>query len=130
MAVSRNARVFSTKMKELHHRLQECAERRGVDQSEVAKACGFQSGTISRYFSGKSLPKANELLRLARYFGVSMEWLLVGDEARDPEPLKVEEEAVSYSAPKRLTEAGMKKILEALEDFQQSLDKFNTPPNV
>lgn len=111
-------------MKELCDRLQECASAKGVAQSDIARACGFQSGTLSRYFSGDSVPKAFELLKLARYFGVSMEWLLVGDEARNPDSTRLAEESISYAAPQRLTEAGMKKILAAMEDFKESLDKL------
>lgn len=53
-----------------------------------------------------------------------MEWLLIGDEAREEKPMKVEEEAIPYSAPTKLTRQGMQKIMEALEDFQESLDQM------
>jgi transcriptional regulator with XRE-family HTH domain len=108
-------------MKNFHERLHYCATAKGVNQTQVGKECGFQSGTVSRYFSGESVPKAMDLLKLATYFGVSMEWLLVGDEAREVRDLVVNEEAIPYEVAGKLTERGMKDIMAALEDFQETL---------
>jgi transcriptional regulator with XRE-family HTH domain len=96
---------------------------KGVNQSEIVKACGFQTGTVSRYFSGDSVPKAMELYKLAKYFGVSMEWLLVGDEEREPESLKTNKAVIPYEVKGKLSQKSLEMIFSALEDFQSTLDR-------
>ena len=115
-------------MKKFHERLQECLTAKKVKQADVVKACGMQTGTVSRYFSGESLPKAMELLRLAGYFGVSMEWLLIGEEARDQRTLTVKEDRIPYEVTGNLTQKSMEQILASLEDFQQTIKKLKEQP--
>jgi transcriptional regulator with XRE-family HTH domain len=62
-------------------RLRKCARRMHIKQTHVAKSLGIPNGTISRYFTGSSMPKAIELYRIARLLNVSMEWLLTGEES-------------------------------------------------
>lgn len=97
---------------------------KGVNQSEVAKTLGFQSGTVSRYFQGESVPKAFELLKLARYFGVSMEWLLVGDESRDAAALRVMEQSIPYKVRESMDEKAMRDILNALESANEAAEEL------
>lgn len=82
-------------------RLRECADAKNLNQAQVTRDLGFGSGTLSRYFSGASVPKSAELLTLAQYFGVSMEWLLTGQE-RDAEEMRVREREVPYEARDRV----------------------------
>jgi transcriptional regulator with XRE-family HTH domain len=55
-------------------------ELRGFDtnQKELAHALGVSQGQLSRYEKGKSEIGADVLLRMAKHFGKSMEWLLTG----------------------------------------------------
>ena len=57
-------------------------ELRGFDlnQKEVAKALHVSQGQLSRYEKGLSEVGAEVLLRMAKHFGKSMEWLLTGKE--------------------------------------------------
>ena len=69
--------IFSTRLK----------EARGAEpQSAVCKAIGVKQGTYSTWELGKYEPPLAKLVDIAKYFGVSSEWLLgietVGDRIR------------------------------------------------
>jgi transcriptional regulator with XRE-family HTH domain len=63
-------RIFSEQLADL-------MRRRGVNQVTLAQAVGTSQSTISRALQGKP-PKAEEVGRLADYFGVSTDVLLKG----------------------------------------------------
>ncbi len=50
-----------------------------VRQADFAKELGISQAQLSRYEKGKSEMGAEVLLRLARKFGKSMEWVLTGE---------------------------------------------------
>lgn len=53
--------------------------QRGVSQRALADECNLSPGAVTQYAQGRT-PKAEELLRIARFFGVTMEWLLTGED--------------------------------------------------
>jgi transcriptional regulator with XRE-family HTH domain len=55
------------------HFQQLCKETR-LNQMQLAAKIGLTQASISRYLSG-SPPNVNALVRIARSFGVSMDWL-------------------------------------------------------
>ena len=55
-------------------------EARGIRPSKVADELGFSSGTISAWKAGKYTPKQDKLLKIAEYFGVSLDYLTTGTE--------------------------------------------------
>ena len=68
-------------------RLQTLLSERGVSQRQVALATGLSQQTVNNYLRAVSkLPGAHELLALSRYFGVSMEYFVVGDEGTHSGP--------------------------------------------
>jgi transcriptional regulator with XRE-family HTH domain len=50
-------------------------------QKEVADACGISASTLSNYLNEEKgrLPNSDELHKLARHFGVSMDYLFTGE---------------------------------------------------
>jgi transcriptional regulator with XRE-family HTH domain len=56
-------------------------ELRGFDvkQADFAKELGVSQAQLSRYEKGKSEMGAEVVLRIARKFGKSMEWVLTGE---------------------------------------------------
>lgn len=50
-----------------------------LPQNALAEILGLSVGAIINYKKGR-IPKAEELHRIASYFGVSMEWLLTGQD--------------------------------------------------
>ena len=53
---------------------------KGCSAYQVSKATGIAQSTLSDWKSGKSIPKADKLQKIADYFGVSFEYLMTGKE--------------------------------------------------
>ncbi|MCC5805376.1 MAG: helix-turn-helix transcriptional regulator [Opitutales bacterium] len=49
---------------------EERCEERGLSQSDVAAALGLTRAAVSKWFTGKSLPRPAELLKLGRLLGL------------------------------------------------------------
>ena len=69
-------------------------EQAGLTQKELAAATGLAQSTVSHYMRGaRSAPRVEEVLALATYFKVSIEWLLGADApppAERPDPARDE----------------------------------------
>ncbi len=57
-------------------RIRDLREDRDLKQTDVAKGTGIDQRTISNYENGKTIPDAYALVRLADFFGVSIDYLL------------------------------------------------------
>ena len=116
-------------------RLAGLMQSRGITQIALAAGIGAGQPTVSRYLAGQ-LPKANELLQLARFFDVPME-VLVGADAVRENSNKAERQAERESArlqaslPKfispdlgtmRETAAKLHKLAATLESMAKGLD--------
>lgn len=51
----------------------ELRDSKGVKDADVAKATGIFPSTFSDWKSGRSTPKLEKLLKLAEFFGVTVE---------------------------------------------------------
>ena len=59
-------------------------EKKGTTQYRVGKDLGISDGLISDWKAGRSSPTAERLVKLAKYFGVTTDYLLgVSDECTD-----------------------------------------------
>lgn len=66
----------------LGRKLRRLRERAGLSQTELTRLIGLQSsskGYISEIESGKKLPPAETVLKIALYFSVSTDYLLRDD---------------------------------------------------
>jgi transcriptional regulator with XRE-family HTH domain len=61
-------------------------ERRGATQGEVEVAVKLPQGRISKWLGGQGEPSLRQGLRLARWFGVPLEWL--ADDTLDELPVE------------------------------------------
>lgn len=55
---------------------------RGVTAYQVSKATGISTGSLSDWKNGRSSPKIDKLKKIADYFGVSVDYLLGGNEEK------------------------------------------------
>lgn len=69
-------------MYEIFERL--CRER-GVTPYRVSEATGIRTSSLSGWKAGKFTPKQEKLKKIADYFGVSIEYLMTGEEPEDKE---------------------------------------------
>lgn len=53
---------------------------KGCSAYQVSKATGIAQSTLSDWKSGKSVPKADKIQKIADFFGVSAEYLMTGNE--------------------------------------------------
>ena len=52
-------------------------DARGYSREEIAKGCGFQKITVSRYRNASEYaPSLKHVIAIAKFFNVSLEWLL------------------------------------------------------
>lgn len=56
-----------------------CKER-GVTAYRVSEATGIKTSSLSGWKAGKFTPKQEKLKKIADYFGVSIEYLMTGEE--------------------------------------------------
>ena len=60
-------------------RLRELRENKGVTQQEIAKAIGCSTNNYSRYEREEREPDVYYLIKIADYFGVSVDYLICHD---------------------------------------------------
>lgn len=60
---------------EFHERLKELRKAKGVTQKQVALAMGVTERNYQRFEYGESKPNYENLLKLARYFQISLDEL-------------------------------------------------------
>ena len=60
-----------------YEKIKELCEKKGVTITQCERECGFSKGSISKI--EKSKPNGKRLQTLADYFGVSMEFLMTGE---------------------------------------------------
>lgn len=54
--------------------------KKGVSLYQIAKDLGFHPSLFSNWKAGRYTPKADKLKMIADYFGVSVEYLMTGEE--------------------------------------------------
>ncbi len=60
----------------------------GQNQSECADSIGFKRTTWNNYEKGRSQPSLGDLLRIAKYFGVGLTYLVEQDLTQDTQLVK------------------------------------------
>ncbi len=58
----------------MYEKFKALLDKKGVTAYRVAKDTGIQANTFTDWKNGRSKPKFNKLLILARYFGVPVEY--------------------------------------------------------
>lgn len=66
-------------------RIATAREQKGLSQAALADIIGISSGAVGQYETGRNLPKMARFEAIAGACGVTVEWLLTGD---DPEELR------------------------------------------
>lgn len=63
-------------MNNFHNILKELREEKGISQTQFAKEFNVRQTTVSGWETGYREPDYNTLIELAKYFGVSTDYLL------------------------------------------------------
>ena len=65
---------------ELNEKLQELRKQKGLTQEELAQTLYVSRAAISKWESGRGYPSIDSLKQIAKYFGVTVDELLSGEE--------------------------------------------------
>lgn len=68
-------------LREFGFRIKEARQRNGWSQEELANKLGTSKSVISGYETGKNDPAQSMVIRLSEVLGVSINWLMFGEEA-------------------------------------------------
>jgi transcriptional regulator with XRE-family HTH domain len=58
-------------------------EEKGVKHSDVSKATGISTSSLTDWKKGRYQPKTDKLQKIADYFGVSVEYIMTGKKQKD-----------------------------------------------
>lgn len=64
-------------------RLNLLQQQSGMNKKEVAKATGISLNAFTAWNKGNAKPGLKQLVKVAQYFNVSLDWLVFGDNAPD-----------------------------------------------
>lgn len=67
-------------------------QAKGVSAYRVAKETGISTATLTQWKKGTSTPKQDKLQKIADYFGVSIEYLMTGEEKEGENHYYINEE--------------------------------------
>ena len=103
---------------EFNEKLHELRKSKGISLKELGAIVGVAESTMSLYESGKRQPDYETLLKLAEYYGVTVDYLLRGSEEEQlPEELVIlNRKARNWSPEKRKQLLDMARIM-FKEDF-------------
>ena len=62
-------------------------QKKGVSSYKVAKEAGVTQTALSNWKSGRSTPTAKTLQKIADYFGVTIDYLMTGDDSSEQKGL-------------------------------------------
>lgn len=65
----------------------ELAQKHGVTAYQISKATGISQQMFSSWKSGRTTPKQDSLKKIADYFGVTVDYLITGEEKEKTPPV-------------------------------------------
>lgn len=97
---------------------------------ELAEAIGIRQQTVSLYKNGETQPTPETLVKIAEFFGVSVDYLLTSISSQNKsihEELGLSEEAISMLKTAKATEAldGMPTLLDTLNGLLSDRDFYD-----
>lgn len=70
----------------MYEKFKKLLDSRGVTPYRVSKETGLSTATLSDWKTGKSKPKQDKLIKIADYFGVTVDYLMTGQGNSPTEP--------------------------------------------
>lgn len=88
---------------------------------DVSRATGISPSTFSDWKTGKSTPNAEKLVKIARYLGTTVEYLVTGETSEPlPSAILSEEEEGLLAAYRSLNATGKEKATEYIRDLSEN----------
>ena len=80
-------------------------EQKGIKKADLSRELGMPDQTVRNWFSRDSLPVVDVAMKVAKFFGVSVEYLLTGKDPEfsfeKPEPSKIEKSFSMLTNPQK-----------------------------
>lgn len=74
--------------KEIGKRLKMLRESKGMTQQAVADVLEIAKNTYAHYEDGSNEPRINIIVKIAQYYGITVDWLLgTGEYEKNPPPV-------------------------------------------
>ena len=96
-------------------RIENLRKNNGISQGKLEKELGFSNGSISKWKT--SMPTPDRLQKIANYFGVSIEYLMTGEEKEGGETYYLNEET-SKMAQSIFENKELRLLFDAAQDAQ------------
>lgn len=81
----------------MYENFEQLLKEKGVTPYRVHKETGISTATLSDWKNGKSQPKQDKLLKIADYFGVSVKYLMTGEEKEGGEKYYINDETAAMA---------------------------------
>ncbi len=78
------AAVYNGAMVEFGERIYNLRRKSGLSQEEFAIKLGVSRQAVSKWETGQSVPDSEKAAAIGAYFGVSLDWLINGNETAEP----------------------------------------------
>lgn len=82
-----------------------------VTAYQVAKATGIAQSTLSDWKKGRSIPKTDKIQKIADFFGVSLQYLMTGENPSPPQPDILDEIDIAFYGDYKALDDEQKEIL-------------------
>ena len=107
----------------MYERFERLMKERGETFSDVARAIGGRSSTFTDWRAGRYTPKIDKLQKIADHFGVSLEYLMTGENP----PEYVFNDETAALAQELLTNKELRALMDAArkskpQDIQMATD--------
>lgn len=79
----------------VYERIESLRKERKISQGNLEKELGFSNGSISKWKT--SMPKPERLQKIADYFGVTVDYLMTGNEKEGGEKYYINDETASIA---------------------------------
>lgn len=106
------------------NRLRQLRERKGLTMKDTARALALPYTTYVNYEKGAREPGGDMLVKLADFFGTSVDYLLGKEDGAAPAPCQDESISVLNRAAQRMTPAQRQRLIDiAKVVFEDAFDE-------
>ena len=99
----------------VYERIESLRKERKISQGNLEKELGFSNGSISKWKT--SMPKPERLQKIADYFGVTVDYLMTGNESDGKERYYTNDETASI-AQEIFDNKELRPLFDAAKDAQ------------
>lgn len=82
---------------DLKERIKELCKLKNISMNALEAELGFAKGYLSKLGSGGSTPNTNKIQRIADYFGVTIDYLMTGEERSENQGYYLNEETAQIA---------------------------------